>query len=122
MKQIEEFMFKLISKPLVIVLTVLLCNLSVFPVETAADINPSTNQNSDIEAPQSRLSPEMEILPDGDSTITQWIVNHKWWVLVGLSFLACTAVLLSQRHHDSSDNNSNTPVTDNGVGEISVEW
>ncbi|MBU1167953.1 MAG: hypothetical protein KKD44_00165 [Proteobacteria bacterium] len=114
-------MLKLIKKTLVVVLMCLLCHVYLFPLDSEAKTN-TASDNIDIETPQSRLSPEIMMPSATGSNISQWIVNHKWWVLIGLSVVTVGAVLLSNSGNSSSDDNIINPDPNNGFGQISAEW
>ena len=91
----------------------------VLPTQANAKEGKAPNQITQIEQPQTRLSPEIKIPQKNGTNPKNWIVKHKWWMIVSASALTGGLILLNSS--DDTDDN-NTDKIDGGYGQISGKW
>lgn len=105
----------------------LMIHIGFLPLGSMAEMNQSVSQNNEIDAPQSRLSPEVINPSKKGSNLSGWIAKHKWWLLAGLTIVAGGAIVASSSSSDSNvsspeDNGDSSTDDNNNFGQISGEW
>ncbi|MBU0995331.1 MAG: hypothetical protein KJ737_22775 [Proteobacteria bacterium] len=115
-------------KRFIVVLIFLINHAYSLPIHAMAKEWQLSNQNEEIETPQTRLSPEIKMPFIKGTRSFSWIAEHKWWLIAGVSALTGGIILLNSRDNpdnktiDDIDDNSTTDVGENGYGQISGKW